>query len=162
MLRDGPDALDFVGVRHIESLDATIVIDTPKLYHALRVSRDEAVEVGQAVDTDERMLVAWECHDRAWQIWIPDQDVEVETATHKHLVLLTVGHLTNSSLMTCQRLNGCHGHITEDLFVDLMVFEITLYLVLLCLFLGRHFAILGHGGGCVVAYAARTVDLFLT
>ena len=151
-----------MSVGHVECLDATIIIDTPKLYHALRISRDEAVEIGQAIDTDERMLMAWECHDRAWQIWIPDQDIKVETATHKHLVLLTVGHLTNSSLMTCQRLDGCHSHITEDIFVDLMVFEIILYLVLLSLLLSSNLAILGHGGGCIVTDTARTVDLFLT
>ena len=64
MLRHGLDALDLVRVRHVESLDTAVVHDAPELDHALLVGCDEAVQVGETVDTNKWVVMAFESDDR--------------------------------------------------------------------------------------------------
>ena len=49
--------------------------------------------------------MAFKLHNWRWQVRIPHEDIEVETATEEHLVLFTVGHLSHGPLVTVQRLD---------------------------------------------------------
>ena len=97
----GSDAFDLnVGISDIESLNTAVIEDVPDLDHALGVSSYETVETGKAIDTNKRMLVTVQCHDRFYQVRVPNEDIEVETARDKNLVLITVSHLSDSTFMT--------------------------------------------------------------
>lgn len=60
MLRDSSDTLDLVGVLtgDIEGLNTAEILNVPKFDHTLGVSCDEAIQVWQAIDSDEWVLVA--------------------------------------------------------------------------------------------------------
>ena len=84
--------------------------------------------------------MAIERHNWNCQIRVPDEDIKVEAAGNKHFVLLTVGHLSNGSLMTLECLDRSHCQVTENLLIHRMVLEVRLYLIfhrLLCLFFFR-------------------------
>ena len=52
MLGDCPDALNLIGVLHIEGLHAAIVEDVPHLDHSFEIGSDETVQIRQTVDSD--------------------------------------------------------------------------------------------------------------
>ena len=145
MLGDGSDALDLVCVGHVEGLNATVVEDVPKLDHTLRVSRDEAVKVWKAVNANQWVLMTIESHDGHLHVRVPDEDIKIETATYQHLVLITVRHLTNGSIVAFQRLNGRDSQVAENLLIHLLVLEVRLNLILHCFLGGLLFRVKSHG-----------------
>jgi len=129
VLGHSPDALDLIGISDIEGLYAAVIEDVPQLDHAFGVSRDKTVQIGQAVHTDQGVLVTVQSHDRPGDIRVPDKDIEFEAAADDDFVLLAIGHLANGSLVANQGLDRRDGRVTEDLVIDLLVFEIVLNLV---------------------------------
>ena len=124
MLGNGSYALYFIRVRHVESLNTTVVKYVPELDHALGICRDEAVEIRQAVDANEGMLVAVERHDRSWKIRIPNEDAKVEAAADEDFVFVAVRHFANSSIVTLECLDRRDGQIAEDFIIHWLILEI--------------------------------------
>ena len=164
MLRHGPDALDLVGVRNIEGLNAAVVQDVPQLDHAFGVGCDEAVQIGQTIDADKGVLVPIEGHDWLLKVGVPDKDSEIEADTYEHLMLLTVGHLANGSIMaivTLQRLYGRDRQVTENIVAHGLILEILHNHVLYSLLRRLLFGVVM--GSChLIVHIGNTVDLFLS
>ena len=159
----GSDAFDLnVGICDIESLNAAVIEDVPDLDHALGVSSYETVETRKAIDTDKRMLVTVESHDRFNQVRVPDEDIEVETARDKNLVLITVSHLSDSTFMTYKCLDGRDRHVAEDLLAHGMFSEVRRDLNPHLLLRGELFGIrvADSSGGAFLVLTA--LNLFLT
>lgn len=133
MLRHSSDAFNLVGVGHVEGLHAGVVKDVPEFYHAFGVGCDEAVEIGEAVDADEWVLVPVKSDNWAAQVGVPDEDIEVEAARDNDFVFLTVGHFSDGSFMTDEGLDWSDCEIREDLVTHWVVLEVGLNLVLDCL-----------------------------
>lgn len=123
MLWDGADALDLVGALDVECLDAAVIKDVPELDHALRVCRDKTVKVGKAVDANKRVFVPIKLHDGSGQVWVPNEDFELEAAANEHFVLLAVSHLANGFLMPLEQLYRLNRYITVDILAMRYVFE---------------------------------------
>ena len=64
MLRDDPHACNLVEFGDRQLLHQTVVLDVPQVDHALHVTSEEAVKLWRAVDANERVLVAFQLHDR--------------------------------------------------------------------------------------------------
>jgi len=160
MLRHGSDTLNFANVVNVESLDAAVVQNAPHLDHSFGVSSDEAVQVREAIDADQTVLVAVQRHDRARQVGVPYEDVQVEATTNYDFVLLGVSHLSDCPLVALESLNGCDGQVAEDLFVHRVVLEVGLDLglhpLLFSLFLGVDLCARGSSKRILIA-----LDLFL-
>lgn len=102
------------------------------------------------------MLVATQSHDTAWEVRVPYEDIKVEAAANNDLVLLTVSHLTHSSLMACESLDWVDDCVTKGIISHGVIFEVRLDLRFLLLLGGFFF-------GSYVVYTAcvSTVSLFL-
>ena len=71
-------------------------------------------------------------------------------------MLLTVSHLTHSSLMTRKSLDRCDSQIVQDVVTDSVVLEVVLNLVLLGLLCRLLLRV-----ECAVVGVGAAVDLFL-
>ena len=58
MLWDSSDTLDFVCIGHIEGLLAAVIEDVPQLNDTFGICSYERVKIRQAVDSNQRVLVA--------------------------------------------------------------------------------------------------------
>ena len=58
MLWDSSDTLNFVCIGHIEGLLAAVIEDVPQLNNTFGVCSNERVKIRQAVDSNQRVLVA--------------------------------------------------------------------------------------------------------
>ena len=74
-------------------------------------------------------------------------------------MLLTVGHLTDGSLMSSESLDRRNSHIAEDIFVKILILEVGLDLILHVLLRGLLFGI--DHAACGIGARALVLDLLL-
>jgi len=130
MLGHSSNAFDLVGILDKECLDAAVVEYVPKLHHSFRVSCDKAVEVGQDIDADKRVLMAIQHHNSSAQVWVPYEDVEFESTADQYLVLLAVSHLTDGPSVPLESHNRRHCHIAVHVLSVGLILEVGCYLAL--------------------------------
>ena len=67
------------------------------------------------------------------QVWIPDKNLEIKPTRHQYLMLLRVGHFSNSFLMTMQ----LHNWLLCEIFQQI-ISNVTLKVLLDVLILLAH------------------------
>lgn len=99
MLGDNSQASHVQDICDIECLTASVVGNVPDFNCALSVACDEGIHIAWTVNSNKWRVMSIKPHDVLLAVWIPNKDLEIETATHKNLVPLRVCDLSDSFSM---------------------------------------------------------------